>query len=669
MASFGVKDRLLGRALALCAALVTLITIAGCGSGDQQAPPSRPSVSAASGARLKGLSGKWKLGFAVGLTEGAIDYEMAIVEFKPGTEPNTYTVEVVSNAQDFGAAKLESSSATDEEIRIVLSGRDRRFEFVGHPGQRDVKGTMTLPHITISPAWLSPTEDESLEKAQPHPDPDRDALGKTQGATDKLATIKEFIDTHPNSPLLTDAYAMATAQAKKEKYSEQDVQDMLARCRESAKQWGPALLPKVDVYFGSSLARQNYLVDLAKQLLDKAETEFNENTPRSWQVEALAARMYTGQSAEALPAIRKLHEQMLAEPEAEFLLPVVDFLLARSIEASGDAEGALPLYLKLTSPPTREMLIRSMFPDAATEIPSEAVARLWKKVHGNTEGLDAALRQANTEWIRTFATKREAATEPPGHVALLELFTGAQCAPCYAADIASEALQETFPEAELLVIRYHEHIPGPDPLANNDTVDRFGYYQGQGTPWGLVDGRLIDQFYGSPAMIPSAYRAGRSAVEDALKKTTPLRLQLSSKPVEDGIEFGVEVEGLSGADENLRLRLAVVEDEIDMQAPNGIRYHGGIVRSMPGGVEGISPEKGKLSFKGRYSASQIKSALLAHLARAEREYGANFPAKPMELKRLRLVAFVQNDETKAVLQSAAISLGEENVPQTPRPPE
>jgi len=386
-------------------------------------------------------------------------------------------------------------------------------------------------------------------------------------------------------------------------------------------------------------------------------------------VEALVARMYAGQLPEALPRVQKLHEQMLADSESEFLLPVVTFLLARGTEASGDTEGALALYLKLTSPPTREIVIRSMFPDAATELPSEAVARLWKKVHGNTDGLDAALRQANTDWIRTFATKREAAAEPPGHVALLELFTGAQCPPCYAADIASEALQETFPQSELLVIRYHEHIPGPDPLANNDTVDRFGYYQGQGTPWGLVDGKQIQQFFGNSSMIPSAYRAGRSAVEEALKTTTPLRLSLSSKPDEDGIEFGVEVQGLADAKENLRLRLAVVEDEVDYFAPNGIRYHGGIVRSMPGGVGGIAPENGKLSFKGRYSASEVKSALNAHLARAEREYGANFPARPMELKRLRLVAFVQNDETKAVLQSAAISLGEENVPQTPKPPE
>src|SRR3569623_2462029 len=114
MASFGVKGvggRLRGCAPALCAAILTVVTVAGCGSDDQQAPPSRPGVPAASGAKLKGLAGNWKLGFAVGLAEGAVDYEMAIVEIRPGAEPKTYTVEALSNSDDFGAAKLESASA------------------------------------------------------------------------------------------------------------------------------------------------------------------------------------------------------------------------------------------------------------------------------------------------------------------------------------------------------------------------------------------------------------------------------------------------------------------------------------------------------------------------------------------------------------------------------
>ena len=67
-------------------------------------------------------------------------------------------------------------------------------------------------------------------------------------------------------------------------------------------------------------------------------------------------------------------------------------------------------------------------------------------------------------------------------VVLVELFTGAQCPPCVAADKAFDALEKTYKPGEVLLLEYHEHIPGPDPLTSPVNERRLLYYKGEGHP-------------------------------------------------------------------------------------------------------------------------------------------------------------------------------------------
>src|SRR5262249_34687999 len=79
-------------------------------------------------------------------------------------------------------------------------------------------------------------------------------------------------------------------------------------------------------------------------------------------------------------------------------------------------------------------------------------------------------------------------------VAVVELFTGAECPPCVAADLAFDALGKTFNAKDVVLLQYHLHIPGPDPLTNPDSVARRGYYRDDidGTPKILFNGKLQD---------------------------------------------------------------------------------------------------------------------------------------------------------------------------------
>src|SRR5205823_410571 len=75
-----------------------------------------------------------------------------------------------------------------------------------------------------------------------------------------------------------------------------------------------------------------------------------------------------------------------------------------------------------------------------------------------------------------------------------ELFTGTECPPCVASDLAFDGLHKAFQPTEAILLQYHEHIPGPDPLTNEATQARMKYYgeafagQVRGTPSILFGG-------------------------------------------------------------------------------------------------------------------------------------------------------------------------------------
>jgi len=52
---------------------------------------------------------------------------------------------------------------------------------------------------------------------------------------------------------------------------------------------------------------------------------------------------------------------------------------------------------------------------------------------------------------------------------LFELFTNGFCETCVAAEAALSALEKTYAKSELVVLRYQQNKPGPDPLANEES--------------------------------------------------------------------------------------------------------------------------------------------------------------------------------------------------------
>jgi len=103
---------------------------------------------------------------------------------------------------------------------------------------------------------------------------------------------------------------------------------------------------------------------------------------------------------------------------------------------------------------------------------------------------------------------------------LVELFTGAQCGPCVAADMAFDALEKAFDNDQAILLQYHLHIPGPDPLTAGDGMDRvnfYGEYFG-GTPAAFFNGKFAIKGGGNKTDAEDKFKDYAEVVEKLMSR-------------------------------------------------------------------------------------------------------------------------------------------------------
>jgi hypothetical protein len=246
-------------------------------------------------------------------------------------------------------------------------------------------------------------------------------------------------------------------------------------------------------------------------------------------------------------------------------------------------------------------------------------------------------------------------------VVLVELFTGAQCPPCVAADLAFDALDKTFKPAEVVRLQYHLHVPGPDPLTSPDAEARAKFYERAipGTPTLLVNGHPAAPGGGSTEDGPEKYEEYLAAITPLLAMPAKAEVRTRARRSGSKIDIQLEADATAGAGDALRLRCVPVEEQVDYTGTNKLSAHHHVVRAFPGGVEGTRLAAGKsLRQTLTVDLDELRKGLREYLDKVAQE--SPFPGKerPLELKNLRVVAFVQNDATGEVLQAVQAELAE-----------
>jgi thiol-disulfide isomerase/thioredoxin len=239
---------------------------------------------------------------------------------------------------------------------------------------------------------------------------------------------------------------------------------------------------------------------------------------------------------------------------------------------------------------------------------------------------------------------------------LVEVFTGAECPPCVAADLAFDGLMKTYKPTEALFLQYHLHVPRPDPLTSPDAMKRVEQCyaeQVEGTPTVFIGGVRSVAAGGPATNAKESYRGLRQQLEAGLEKEAGVKLGLTLSRDDKGtVTAKATVADLATPGEKTMLRFALAEERVRYSGGNGLRYHHMVVRAMPGGVKGFPLTKKSGEQSVSFSETEVRAILNKYLDDFAREEGP-FPRadRPLALKNLKLVAFVQNDATREILQA------------------
>lgn len=327
-------------------------------------------------------------------------------------------------------------------------------------------------------------------------------------------------------------------------------------------------------------------------------------------------------------------------------------VLGKSYDEVGDSRNSAIAYMNGLIPRNDKQL-------------RTALENLYTKHQMPVSAIDGTLdsmRQSSTTFDAGHYGK---STTPSGKVVLAELFTGAECGPCAGSDIAVDALSEYYPRTAVAIIEYHVHVPGPDPMTTDESWDRYKWYEGQGTPTVVVDGRESIIGGGPKTVAKNRFGVYRYAIRKFESEKPRVNLAVSTRNQQDKIVVDVQVTRLkkSAGLGNASVHIALVERSVDYAGSNGITKHAFVVRHILGGAGGtaLSFKQPTESISKQVDLKEVEKTISAYLdsPTTQRSWSSRRPftgwkTRPEKLDRsqLAIVAWVQDMKTKEVFQSA-----------------
>jgi hypothetical protein len=303
---------------------------------------------------------------------------------------------------------------------------------------------------------------------------------------------------------------------------------------------------------------------------------------------------------------------------------------------------ALDAFLSCTRVSTRSVVSNARNTVGSSRVAIAKAKNVYIKIYGKEDGFDVELERYQAE-LPFHTPSFVAPAEWKGKTVLAELFTGAGCGPCVAADYAFDGLIETYPAQYLAILEYHLSIPLPDPIMNPTTQMRQNYYKGvlKGTPTAIVDGATVVPTGGGAADAIESFTRLKNAIDPLLGSET--KLTITAKASIDGDMVQVDCEFsdvIEGADYNV----ALVQTEERYKGENGILFHKMVVRDM----ETLKPVNKVSAILNIPESEKATDAYLTKYESTGRK--KKFPVKHNLIDRgkLRVVVFVQDKGTRQV---------------------
>jgi hypothetical protein len=457
---------------------------------------------------------------------------------------------------------------------------------------------------------------------------------------DRAATTKGSLLLADQAEALVVSRTDATEYDQKKAFKQSDGAEDLGKAMQSqdAKEQARLLTELIDSQKGKPVTLP------ARQILLAAKVQAGEEAAK---LEAAAAG-YLQQAAEHGPG----YEQY-ARLEAARLLVGSEKGASLALKYARAAEKEIP-----DSDTPRTIAMLKVLSRALHRAGREAEA---KPVDARLEAKESALDEEFRKKAVPFEPEAPAPRSGKSdRVVLVELFTGAQCPPCVAADVAFDAALMAYKPADVALLQYHLHVPGPDPLTSPDSEARAEHYNSDipGTPATLLNGRPTRSLGGPPEEGKTSYGTLRSAIDQARNRAAEASLSLEVKRAGDRIDLQADVSNLRRTGDKVRLRFVLVEEVVRYAGSNRQRLHHHVVRAFPGGVKGVALEKNADSKTASITLADLKKQLGEYLDKAAEQQPFPDEDRPLKLEHFKVVAFIQDDATREVLQAAQADVSE-----------
>jgi hypothetical protein len=529
----------------------------------------------------------------------------------------------VAELVDAQGMELRDFTVDGKKVSFLIDAFGRKLTFDGTVSEKDPKaivGTFGDDRL-ITRGRLDPTEKEKLEQADRFkttklPEP----MQKAQKLTFEVQRLRNQVR------LAKDDEAKAEAKKK------------LEAAQKEADEQAPALYREVLEKHASEPA----VVDAALAALPKAEKAGAKADEVTKWLKAVDTFATAYGPRYRLESVARCLDALASQKGYE----------AVALESADALAKALPAS---ASPATQSRILKTV--RVAQE--KAGKADLAKQTEARLAKVEEAMDKEYLATVPPFKpAKFQGRKEQTGRVAVMELFTGAQCPPCVAADVAFDALLKSYTPTDVIFLQYHMHIPGPDPLTNDDSEARWKYYGNlRGTPSTLFNGKSDAGGGGGMGQAEGKYKAYMTVLNPLLETEATLNITGSTTRQGDTVGIAVDVTGAKGAaDKKLRLRIALVEETVKYVGGNGLRFHHHVVRTMPGGAEGAAITEDKLAKKAEVNLAELRKTLAKYLDESAKEREFPNSDRPMDLRKLRVVAFVQDDATKEILQAVQLDV-------------
>ncbi len=527
--------------------------------------------------------------------------------------------------------------------------------------------TGASPQVTVVSAAGTPPQTPAAPPSAPAPAPDTKAFNDANRLTDpdkKVDAMRAFIKDFPDSSRKTAAHQAIFDTLVKSRPGDRDAilehaSAIIDAAPETARSSSYSRI-------ASRLVESNILLEDAEKFavdgLKFFDEEEKKRTQRSRATHLATIgriRIKQGRIAEAEEALK---EAYAANPE----IPATAIGLAELSEKKGDNTAALEHWITAALTGRLSAADRGKF------------ETLYKKVHGSIDTLDAAL---DNKYKSAFPLPihPEPYKPTPGRTSrlvLAEVFTGAGCPPCVSVDLGFDGALERYSRKDVAVLMYHMHIPAADPLTNQWSDTRGKWYAITGVPNFAVDGEKDNRGGGSRENTKMSYDRIIAKLDKALEVAPDAALHLNASLEGNTVRVKATPSKVKDGKEKLLLQIVLVEELLSYSGENGIRFHPMVVRNVanmdvaakatpaataPAGgfpVDRANPAAAEYTFDLARISADIKT-YLDDYEKNGRHGSMQFSKKPVQMNtaNLSVVAFLQEEQSKKVLQSAYLKVG------------